>query len=114
MVGWHSKINSVVHDQQLLDAIRQNQWRIHPVIDQSNVEVSCRDKSDRLVRLPFRHPEPQLLMFFPKPGYRPRKDGSRGRGEARNLQITDNVVALPVELTLSALNLGQDRARTPR
>ena len=99
---------------KLLKAVREYQWRIHPVIDQSNVEMSRRDQPDRLVRLPLGHPKPQLLMFLPKPGNCLGKDGSRCSGETGNLQITDDVVALPVKLTLCVLDLGQDRVRSPR
>src|SRR5215207_9807670 len=71
------------------------------------------DEPDRLVRLPLGHPKPQVLVLLPKPGDRLGEDGSRGSGEAGNLQVPDDVVALPVELTLCVLDLGQDRVRSP-
>jgi hypothetical protein len=53
-------------------------------------------------------------MFLPKPGHCPGKDGSRCSGETGNLQITDDVIALSLKLALSALDLGQNRVRSPR
>ena len=114
MVSRYCEINSVVHDQQALNAIGEHQWRIHPVVDQSNVEMSRRYEPDRLVRLPLGHPKPQLRMFFSKPGHCLRKDGSRCSSETGNLQITDDVVPLSVKLALSVLDLGQNHVRSPR
>ena len=51
-------------------------------------------------------------MIFPKPGNGLGKDGSRGSGEAGNLQIADDVVALPIKLTLCVLDFGQNRVRS--
>ena len=64
MVSRHGEINRVVHDQQALDAIWQYQWRIHPVVDQGNVEMSGDDQADRLVRLPLGDPKCELLMLL--------------------------------------------------
>jgi hypothetical protein len=114
MVSRYCEINSIIHDQRAVNAVREYQWRIHPVIDQSNVEMSCHDEPDRLVRLPLRHPKPQLLMFLPKLGHCPGEDGSRCSGETGNLQITDDVIALSLKLALSALDLGQNRVRSSR
>ena len=114
MISSYCKINRVIHDQQALDAVRQYQWRIHPVVDQGNVEMSCDDQSDCLIRLPLRDPKPQLLMFLAKPGYGLGKYGPRGGGESGDLQITDDALAFSVELTLRALDLRQDCVRPPR
>jgi hypothetical protein len=69
--------------------------------------------ADRLVRLPLGHPKPELLVVFPKPGNGLGKNGSRGSGEAGNLQIPDDVVTLPIKLTLCVLDFGQNRVRSP-
>ena len=47
-------------------------------------------------------------MLLSEPGDRLRKDGPGGSCEAGDLQVADHVVALPVELALSVLNLRQD------
>ena len=51
-------------------------------------------------------------MLRPEPGYRLREDGPRGSGKSGDLQITDHLTALPVELTLGVLNLGEDGMRS--
>ena len=68
MLSRHGEINGVVHDQQALEAVRQHQGRIHPVVDQRDVEMARDDQADRLVRLPLGHPKPELLVVLPKPG----------------------------------------------
>ena len=82
MISSYCKINRVVHDQQALEAVRQYQRRIHPVVDQSNVKMSRDDQPYCLIRLPLRDPKPQLLMFLTKPGYGLGKYGPRGGGES--------------------------------
>ena len=47
-------------------------------------------------------------MLLSEPGDGLRKDGPGGSCEAGDLQVADHVVALPVELALSVLNLRQD------
>ena len=114
MISSYGKINRVVHDQQAPDAVRQYQWRIHPVVDQGNVDMSCGDQADCFIRLPLRNPKPQLFMFLAQPGDGLGKYGPRGGGESGDLQITDDALAFPVELTFSALDLREDCVRAPR
>ena len=114
MISSYCKIDRVVHDQQALQAVRQYQRRIHPVVDQGNVKMSRDDQPYCLIRLPLRDTKPQLLVIGAKPGYRLGKYGPCGGGESGDLQITDDALTLPVELTLRTLDLRQDYVCPPR
>ena len=97
-----------------LHAIRQHQWRIHPVIDQGNIKMSCDHQSGRLVGLPLGNPKPELPMFLAEPSHSLGQDGPSRRGKPGDLQITNNTFAFPVELALRALDLGKNCVRSPR
>lgn len=114
VISSYCKINGVVHDQQALHAVRQYQRCIHPVVDQSNVKMSCDDQPNCFIRLPLRDPKPQLVMFGAKPGHGLGKYGPRGGSESGDLQLADDPLPFPVELTLRALDFRQDCVRSPR
>ena len=84
-------------------------WDLPPGVTTSMLPGN--NQADRLVRLPLGDPKSELLMLFSQPCHGLGKDRTRSSGESGNLQITDDVGALPIELAFRVLDFGQYRVR---